>query len=214
MSLGSQKILEHIDDPLEIYKIILIGDTATGKSSILRRLVDKDYNPEHMTTIGVDFKIKTFIVEDIPAKLQIWDTSGSERFRSITKAYYRGSHAVIITYDITDKSTFENVKTWLEEVDMNIEDLDILKILVGTKLDLAKLSKDPNIVDATDAHSLAIKYDMFFIECSAKNDINIESIFILAICQLRLRNTNDALLVSNTSQLKFKTTKIQDECCH
>jgi len=208
MPMMSNEHLTLSSKDLDIYKIVIIGDSGTGKSSIMKRFVDNEYSPNYICTIGVDFKIKTLLVGDIYTKLQIWDTSGQERFRTITKAYYRGSNCIIIVYDTTDRETFESVKFWLEEVDLHT-DLDTLKILVGTKID-----HDKKIVDTSEGSSLAKKFDMFFVECSAKNDINIESIFILAICQIRLRQPPKEIPESVKSvNISLKTEVIEDENC-
>ncbi|EEB90600.1 hypothetical protein MPER_11169 [Moniliophthora perniciosa FA553] len=100
-----------------LFKLLLIGDSGVGKSCLLLRFADDTYTESYISTIGVDFKIRTIELEGKTVKLQIWDTAGQERFRTITSSYYRGAHGIIVVYDVTDNDTFTNVKQWLQEID-------------------------------------------------------------------------------------------------
>ena len=100
-----------------VFKLVLIGDSGVGKSCLLLRFADDTYTESHISTIGVDFKIRTIQLDGKTIKLQIWDTAGQERFRTITSSYYRGAHGIIVVYDTTDSETFEHVKTWLHEIE-------------------------------------------------------------------------------------------------
>jgi len=93
-----------------VFKLVLIGDSGVGKSCLLLRFADDTYTESHISTIGVDFKIRTIQLEGKTIKLQIWDTAGQERFRTITSSYYRGAHGIIVVYDTTDSETFEHVR--------------------------------------------------------------------------------------------------------
>lgn len=98
-----------------LFKLLLIGDSGVGKSCMLLRFADDSYTESYISTIGVDFKIRTIEIEGKTVKLQIWDTAGQERFRTITSSYYRGAHGIIITYDTTDLETYKHVPYWLKE---------------------------------------------------------------------------------------------------
>merc|ERR1711862_233277 len=98
------------------FKILLIGDSGVGKSCLLLRFADNSWTETHISTIGVDFKIKTLKIGDKTIKLQIWDTAGQERFRIITSSYYRGAQGIILVYDCTDPESFQNVKQWMGEI--------------------------------------------------------------------------------------------------
>ncbi|WBY58514.1 ras-related protein Rab-1B [Plasmodium yoelii yoelii] len=100
-----------------LFKILLIGDSGVGKSCLLLRFADDTYTDSYISTIGVDFKIKTIEIDDKIIKLQIWDTAGQERFRTITSSYYRGAQGIIIVYDVTDRDSFNNVKNWIIEIE-------------------------------------------------------------------------------------------------
>ena len=118
-----------------LFKVLLIGNSGVGKSSLLVRFADDVFTDNFMPTIGVDFKIKTLMVDDKSAKLQIWDTAGQERFKTITSSYFKGAHGVLVTYDITDRESFNAIQKWMGEVEKHASD-SIACILVGNKCDL------------------------------------------------------------------------------
>jgi Ras-related protein Rab-8A len=99
-----------------LVKIVLIGDSAVGKTNILLRYVNEEYKMTHISTIGVDFKIKTMNIEGVKIKMQIWDTAGQERFRTMTETYYKGAAGVVLVYSITDRKTFNNIENWLKQI--------------------------------------------------------------------------------------------------
>ncbi len=113
-----------------LFKILLIGDAAVGKSSILLRYADNIFNEAYMSTIGIDFRIKDFNLDDKLIKLQIWDTAGQERFKNLTSTYYKGAHGVIFVFDTTDPGTFESIDEWVNEVEKHAGE-DIEKVLLG-----------------------------------------------------------------------------------
>ncbi|XP_059911082.1 ras-related protein Rab-35b isoform X3 [Gadus macrocephalus] len=106
-----------------LFKLLIIGDSGVGKSSLLLRFADNTFSGNYITTIGVDFKIRTVEINGEKVKLQIWDTAGQERFRTITSTYYRGTHGVIVVYDVTSAESFVNVKRWLHEINQNCDDV-------------------------------------------------------------------------------------------
>eukprot|EP00227_Mantoniella_beaufortii_P005489 CAMPEP_0197608396 /NCGR_PEP_ID=MMETSP1326-20131121/48992_1 /TAXON_ID=1155430 /ORGANISM="Genus nov. species nov., Strain RCC2288" /LENGTH=127 /DNA_ID=CAMNT_0043176593 /DNA_START=131 /DNA_END=511 /DNA_ORIENTATION=- len=123
------------DDHDYLFKIVLIGDTAVGKSNLLSRFTRDEFNLESKTTIGVEFATKTVEIDAKIIKSQIWDTAGQERYRAITSAYYRGAVGALLVYDISNHSTFENVERWLKEL-RDHADENIVVMLVGNKSDL------------------------------------------------------------------------------
>jgi len=141
-----------------------------GKSSILVRFADNIFTPSYITTIGVDFKIRTIEVDGKKIKLQIWDTAGQERFRTITATYYRGAHGVIVVYDVTDPQTFVSIKKWLLEIQNHCD--EVPRVLVGNKLD------SPNrVVTESDAQTFASAQDIAYFETSAKDNVGVEEMF-------------------------------------
>jgi len=155
-----------------LFKLLLIGDSGVGKSCLLLRFADDTYTESYISTIGVDFKIKTIKDEGKTIKLQIWDTAGQERFRTITSSYYRGAHGIIVVFDTTDLDSFNNVKQWLQEIDRYAAE-GVNKLLVGNKADLASQRK----VDYNLAQDFAQEYGLTYIETSAKVGQNVEQTF-------------------------------------
>merc|ERR1711934_231249 len=123
-----------------LIKLLLIGDSGVGKSCLLCRYSDDVFNSNFITTIGIDFKIRTIELDGAKIKLQIWDTAGQERFRTITQAYYRGAMGILLVYDVTDKKSFEHIKEWTKSIDQHASETAV-KILVGNKCDIPQ----PNV---------------------------------------------------------------------
>jgi Ras-related protein Rab-1A len=163
-----------------LFKVLLIGDSGVGKSSILIRFTDDIYSDKYISTIGVDFKIKTMEHDDKIIKLQLWDTAGQERFRTLTTSYYRGAHGIIIVFDLTDPDSFENIKQWLNEVNRYAYE-NICKIIVGNKVDLY----DKKMVYGGENYAQSL--DIPYIETSAKNATNIDMVFDEMISQIKKR---------------------------
>mmetsp|Transcript_10113 Transcript_10113/g.42491 ORF Transcript_10113/g.42491 Transcript_10113/m.42491 type:complete len:175 (+) Transcript_10113:242-766(+) len=156
-----------------LFKLLLIGDSSVGKSCLLLRFSDGSFNESQMSTIGVDFKIRTLELDKKTFKLQIWDTAGQERFRTIAAAYYRGAQGIIIVYDVTNKQSFENVEMWLSEVN-KYGSGDVNKLLVGNKSDLTSKRE----VETEKGKELAESNGMKFLETSAKTAENVEEAFL------------------------------------
>lgn len=165
-----------------LFKLLLIGNSAVGKSSLLLRFSDNIFNESFLPTIGVDFKIRTFDLNNKTVKLQIWDTAGQERFKTITSSYYKGAHGIILTYDITDKQSFREIDNWLTEVEKHASE-NVNKLLVGNKCDLESNRQVPY----EEGKALAEKLGIKFIETSAKNSINVENAFFTMANEIKGR---------------------------
>lgn len=155
-----------------LIKLLLIGDSGVGKSSLLARFSDNVFSTTFITTIGIDFKIKTIELDGKIVKIQIWDTAGQERFRSITSAYYRGSHGIILVYDATDDHSFSNIQNWNKNIDNNIT-TDVARLLVGNKYDL----DGQVVVEKERGQQVADDYNIKFYPTSAKNGTNVDEAF-------------------------------------
>ena len=177
-----------------IFKILLIGDSGTGKSNILLRYCDDYFCENFISTIGVDFKIKTLNVQDSIVKLQIWDTAGQERFSTITRNYYRHSDGIFIVYDVTNRASFDNISKWMKSIDEN-SNSNVVRYLIGNKSDL----KQERCVSYEEGESLALRYGIGFLETSAKERINVDEVFQKLIEFLIRRNK---VMEKNTSQSK------------
>ncbi|KAI3617519.1 hypothetical protein CBS9595_003428 [Malassezia furfur] len=165
-----------------LFKLLLIGDSGVGKSCLLLRFADDTYTESYISTIGVDFKIRTIELEGKTVKLQIWDTAGQERFRTITSSYYRGAHGIIVVYDVTDEATFTNVKQWLQEIERYACE-GVNKLLVGNKADLTGSKQ----VDYETAKQFADQLNIPFLETSAKDATNVEQAFLTMAKQIKDR---------------------------
>jgi small GTP-binding protein len=153
------------------FKLLFIGDAGVGKTSLFLRFADGTFTANHLTTIGLDFKIKKMNIEGKLIKLQIWDTAGQERFRTITKTYYKGAHGIILTYDVTDQNSFKNIRNWIKQIEANAQ-TTVKKVLVGNKCD-----KPDRVVTEEEGKKLADDYSMSFFETSAKTNQNVNEVF-------------------------------------
>lgn len=197
-----------------LFKLLIIGDSGVGKSSLLLRFADDVFTGNFITTIGVDFKIRTVEIEGEKVKLQIWDTAGQERFRTITSTYYRGTHGVIVVYDVCSGESFANVKRWLHEIDQNCDNVN--RILVGNKCD----DPENKVVLTEDAHRFADQMGIQLFETSAKDNINVEQMFN-AITKLVLHSKKSQLAQAAQSANKDaihlghknKRQKSSKKCC-
>ncbi|XP_050791091.1 ras-related protein Rab-18-B-like [Gopherus flavomarginatus] len=153
-------------------KLVVLGDSAVGKSSLLLRFTDDTFEPYLNPTIGVDFKVKKMVVDGNAVQLAIWDTAGQERFRTLTPSYYRGAQGVILVYDVTRKDTFTKLMTWLKELETYATQSNIVKMLVGNKID-----KPDREINKKEGLQFARKHSMLFIETSAKTRDGVQCAF-------------------------------------
>jgi len=184
-----------------LFKLLLIGDSGVGKSCLLLRFADHTYTESYISTIGVDFKIRTVELDGKTIKLQIWDTAGQERFRTITSSYYRGAHGIIVVYDCTDLDSFNNVKQWLNEIDRYASE-NVQKLLVGNKVDL--VSK--KVVDYDTAKDFADKLHIPFLETSAKAATNVEKAFLTMAAEIKNNMAQQPQQTSGKQGLQQKNT--------
>ncbi|XP_010321395.1 ras-related protein RABA5a [Solanum lycopersicum] len=155
-----------------LFKIVLIGDSAVGKSNLLARFARDEFYPNSKSTIGVEFQTQKININGKEVKAQIWDTAGQERFRAVTSAYYRGAVGALLVYDISRRLTFDNIDRWLNELQTH-SDMNVVIILVGNKSDL----KDAREVTTAEGKALAEAKGLFFIETSALDSSNVTSAF-------------------------------------
>jgi small GTP-binding protein len=155
-----------------LFKYIIIGDAAVGKSNLLLRYAHGQFKDEYQLTIGVEFGAKNISINDKIYRIQIWDTAGQENFRSITRAYYKNSVCALVVYDITNRDSFNNIANWVEAC-KNQSPKTIFMVLVGNKSDLS----DKRVISIDEGRELAEKYNMIFFETSAKTGDNVDLIF-------------------------------------
>lgn len=174
-----------------VFKVVLIGDSAVGKSQLLARFARNQFNLDSKATIGVEFQTRTLNIDARNVKAQIWDTAGQERYRAVTSAYYRGAVGAMLVYDITKRQSFDHVARWLEEL-RGHADKNIVIMLMGNKSDLGTLRAVP----IEDAKEFAERENLFFMETSALEAINVENAFMTVLTEI-YRTVSKKNLVAN-----------------
>eukprot|EP00002_Diphylleia_rotans_P008043 TRINITY_DN1773_c0_g1_i1.p1 TRINITY_DN1773_c0_g1~~TRINITY_DN1773_c0_g1_i1.p1 ORF type:complete len:207 (+),score=42.76 TRINITY_DN1773_c0_g1_i1:49-669(+) len=177
-----------------LFKVLIIGDSGTGKSCLMTRFVDDTYSDHFISTIGVDFKIKTLSLQEKVIKLQIWDTAGQDRFRAITQSYYHGAHGILVVYDVTNKPSFDHLQYWFGEINQHANP-NVVTVLVGNKIDLVK----DRVVDRAEAMALAESKSIKYLESSAKSGENVLDAFMNLITEI----------VTSISQTQRKSSTVQ-----
>jgi len=175
-----------------LFKVVLIGDSGTGKSNLLSRFTRNEFSLESRSTIGVEFATRSISVDGKTVKAQIWDTAGQERYRAITSAYYRGAVGALLVYDIAKHSTYVNVSRWLKEL-RDHADSNIVVMLVGNKSDLRHLRAVPT----DEAKAFAAENNLSFIETSALDASNVEQAFQNILTEIYRIVSNKALQSSD-----------------
>ncbi|KAM3873303.1 protein ENTREP3 [Diretmus argenteus] len=174
-----------------LFKLLLIGDSGVGKTCLIIRFAEDNFNTTYISTIGIDFKVKTIDVDGKKVKLQVWDTAGQERFKTITTAYYRGAMGIILVYDITDEKSFENIQNWMKSIKENAS-AGVSRMLLGNKCDIEAKRK----VSKETGEKLAKDHGIRFFETSAKSSINVEESF-MALARDILQKTSRKPVVAS-----------------
>lgn len=191
-----------------MFKVALLGDICVGKTALVCRLVDNVFNKDYKATIGIEFKLKTLIIDDeTEAELRIFDTMGSEKYRAITRQYYKDAEGIFLVYDITSEKSFKSIEPWLKEIENNAPK-DCIVFLIGNKSDLTGERK----VEHDEAQKFADSKNLYFVEVSAKKGINISLMFermgkeLVKNAQKKLSEANSNPRTS-TKQVKLKETE-------
>jgi Ras-related protein Rab-8A len=199
-----------------LIKLLLIGDSGVGKSCLLLRFSDDSFTPSFITTIGIDFKIRTIELDGKRIKLQIWDTAGQERFRTITTAYYRGAMGILLVYDVTDERSFNNIRNWFSNVDQHASE-GVNKILIGNKCDWV----EKKAIVREQGQALADEFNVKFMETSAKANINVEEAFFTLARDIKKRlidtHTQDQQNSQNKRhelESKHLKSSTRSSCCN
>jgi len=194
--------MEESEPPL--YKILLLGDSTVGKTCFLLRYMDDSFLDLHMATIGLDYRLKTMILEDQKiVKVQLWDTAGQDKFRAITRNYYKGASGIILLFDVTNIKSFENIKKWINEIKEEISE-KVSIILIGNKIDNSNERK----ISKEQGEKLASEIGVKFFETSAKTGEGInECVFYL----VKKIFENDPEVKNKGRNLKHKSNKRR--CC-
>ena len=185
-------------------KIIIVGDSSVGKTNIINRYVNGEFSRDYMITIGMDFLTCNLELDNKIFKLNLWDTAGSEQFRSVTKGYYSNSCCALIVYDITNEKTFQNVKQWMDDC-YAFANKNIHLVLVGNKIDLQQDRK----INKETAEEFAGQYGMDFYEVSALSGENIENIFF-GICNFISQQIDEGKYDFNEPSVGVSKSNIEE----
>ena len=188
-----------------ILKLVLIGDSFVGKTNIMSKYLKNEFHEDSKATVGVEFGSKKFEIEGVSIKAQIWDTAGQERYKSITNAYYKGSKGAFIVYDISRKTTFENVDKWIGELKDNASE-DVHIMIVGNKSDL----EDKREVNTEEVAKKAEQYKIAFCETSALKGKNIEFAFESLVNEITKNVENERKTEVKTEE-ESKTINLNTE---
>ena len=188
-----------------IFKILFLGESQVGKKEFISRFIDdKLRSKNHIIPIGINFRVNTINFKGKKIKLQIWDTDGQERFRNITNTFYKGAHALIFMYDVTDQNSFKNLSNWIKQVEAHGEK-NLVKVLVGNNCD--KLDR---VVTEEEGKQLAKDFSIGFFETSHKKDKNVSEVFYYLIDVIMKAN---GINLSDSINLDVKYKKNKKEKC-
>ena len=170
-----------MDDSAPTLKILTVGSSGVGKTALLIRYVDEEFVSSYISTIGVDFRVKQATIplpngNSVVSKLQIWDTAGQDRFKTIVRSYYRGADGVLLVFDVSDETSFHQIHHWLKQIHLNAPE-SIVKLLVGNKNDLTPSSTPPRVISKSQALELAQNFNFEYIETSAQSGENVQKCF-------------------------------------
>ncbi|MEQ2158903.1 ras-related protein Rab-3D-like isoform X2 [Girardinichthys multiradiatus] len=188
-----------------MFKVLIIGNSSVGKTSFLFRYADDSFTSAFVSTVGIDFKVKTIYRNDKRVKLQIWDTAGQERYRTITTAYYRGAMGFLLMYDITSQESFCAVQDWATQIKTYSWD-SAQVVLVGNKLDL----EDDRQVPKEDAQRVATELGFQFFEASAKDNINVKQVFDKLV-DLICEKMNESVNGETSQSVNQKADTLKDK---
>ena len=192
------------------FKILTIGESGVGKTCVLRRFVENKFLKNHLATIGIDFKTKTLNINNQEIKLKIWDTAGQERFRNITTQYYKGADGIVLVYDVTDESSNEKIRDWMEQILSNTQQEEIGLVLLGNKCDM-----DPRSVTEEMGKKMAEELKIQYYETSALNGQGIKEAFEALTRDIMKKKGVGEGTSSNGVALngKKKKDKKDSDCC-
>ena len=192
-----------------VYKVLLLGDTTVGKTCFLMKYTDKTFQDVHISTIGLDYRLKSMVLKNGKnIKLQIWDTAGKDRFRAITKNYYKGANGIILIYDVTNPKTYDNVKNWVTQIREEASP-NVVVYLCGNKIDM----KEERKVKEEDGKIMAEEFGFPFNETSAREGININETFEDLVERIDSVYSKLDININKTKKNKLYKGKAKSSCC-
>ena len=196
-------------EPTMTFKILTIGESGVGKTCVLRRFVENKFLKNHLATIGIDFKTKTLNINNQEIKLKIWDTAGQERFRNITTQYYKGADGIVLVYDVTDESSYEKIRDWMEQILSNTQQEEIGLVLLGNKCDM-----EPRVVTEDMRKKMAEELKISYYETSALTGQGIKEAFEeLTMDIMKKRGVSEGNNPGGVELNSKKKKKEKSDCC-
>ena len=192
-----------------VYKVLLLGDTTVGKTCFLMKYTDKTFQDVHISTIGLDYRLKSMVLKNGKnIKLQIWDTAGQDRFRAITKNYYKGANGIILIYDVTNPKTYDNVKNWVTQIREEASP-NVVVYLCGNKIDM----KEDRKVNEEEGKKMAEEFGFPFNETSAREGIKINETFEDLVERIDSVYSKLDININKTKKNKLYKGKPKSSCC-
>ena len=198
-----------------VIKILTLGDSGVGKTSIIQKFVNDKFNQNMLSTIGVDFQSKEIIINNTKIKLKIWDTTGQERFKTLTSQYYNGADGALLIFDVTNKESFERINFWMNELNEKKKLNELGLLLIGNKIDLI----DKRNVKKEEAEEFAKEYNINYYETSALQNINIKKIIndIAQQCLNKIQKNDEFYYKNSLNEKKMIIDNISNnkkkKCC-
>lgn len=177
------------------FKVIVVGESGTGKTAIIQRLINNTFRSESQATVGVEFKSFNCEIDGKPTKLQIWDTAGQEKSKSVAKSYFRNAVGALLVYDVTDRHSYEEVEIWLSDIQCLSHPNSVI-ILVGNKTDLM----DTRVIGQKEAEYFAERHGILYIETSAKDGSNVQDTFLNLAREIYNKVNSGSLILPTLKQ--------------
>lgn len=184
-------------------KVLLIGDSGVGKTNIILRFCEDNFVPTHLTTIGIDFKVKSMDIEGKRETIQIWDTAGQERYRTITHSYYKGAAGILLVYSVDDLNSFKSIETWMKQI-LNHSSPTVVKFLVANKSDV-----ETRVVSKEEGEAVAAQHGLVLIETSALNGTNVNELFYKTAAEIQKNRPKDEELNQNGISYPLRESRIE-----
>ena len=219
MNIGNYKqrysgiLLPEVSEPEYLFKIILIGDSGVGKTNFLSQFVSNQFTPDSKTTLGIEFSTKIVQVGGKIIKVQLWDTAGHERYKTLTSNYYKGAHGAILMYDVTNSLSFNSLTKWIKDLNDFSDNDKLVTMLVGNKIDMNMRS-----ITTREAVDFAENEQFLFIETSALYNTNVQEAFTLLIstilqATLKHKKTHNHMNSKQNSIDTIQTESNTQYCC-